>query len=484
VRSISQRAENDALLAPKHIHLTFVDTPVEQAVADFAKQTGYTIRLVGDTKKLARRKVTLETGETIFWKAFDQFCEKADLVEASPTAVYPRVPQHLPMQPAPPLRRGAAIKVKGALQVAAVNVQLVAPPAAAPVPAMPLLPATSMIMRPAFGFGNLQLLVEDGKPDKVPTSYFRAVRVRLAPPRLLGNQQPAAEGEVVVTLEVTPEPRIQWRNVINVRLDTAVDEKGQTLALVSDQPGMLNGGGIMVAPGIVRPHIRRPNWVMMNGRLLPLRLKAGDKSSKTLKQLKGTINANVQTEVKTLMTVDDLLNATNKIVKNDAGTLRVVEIKDNKDGAYVLRVEMTRSNEVIAGVPASATGLPGAIRPRPVGQPVAPVPPPRLGGVKGGPMIPARAEMRNYIGLTVLDAKGHALPLSPTSINTMVAASGQWTQQLTMTLKPGDGDGKPAKLTFSGSRIVAVAVPFDLTNVRLPGSGQELTSTEAAHGGK
>ena len=81
VQKIAKRAEMENLLAPKRLRLTYKDTPVEQAVADFARRSGYNIVLAGDRSKLAERTVTLDTGETTFWEAFDQFCAAAKLME-------------------------------------------------------------------------------------------------------------------------------------------------------------------------------------------------------------------------------------------------------------------------------------------------------------------------------------------------------------------------------------------------------------------
>jgi hypothetical protein len=70
-------------LAPKKVNLKLKDVSVVDAVAELSKQSGYPIQVGGDKAKLAGRKVTLETGETSFWEAFDQLCHKAGLVEAA-----------------------------------------------------------------------------------------------------------------------------------------------------------------------------------------------------------------------------------------------------------------------------------------------------------------------------------------------------------------------------------------------------------------
>src|SRR5207249_2040254 len=43
--------------------------------------SGYAIVIEGDRVPLAKRMVTLETGEVTFWEAFDQLCRAANLSE-------------------------------------------------------------------------------------------------------------------------------------------------------------------------------------------------------------------------------------------------------------------------------------------------------------------------------------------------------------------------------------------------------------------
>src|SRR5436190_972947 len=62
------------------------------ALADFSKKTGYSMALLDPENKLKDRKVTLEVAETTFWQAFDQFCEKAGLVEADANEAQQFVP--------------------------------------------------------------------------------------------------------------------------------------------------------------------------------------------------------------------------------------------------------------------------------------------------------------------------------------------------------------------------------------------------------
>src|SRR5262249_37599004 len=82
IAKIEQKAEQAALLAPTRVHLVCKNMPVADAVALLAKKSKYTIQIDGISKaKLAKRKVTLDTGDVTFWEALDKLCAKAGLVE-------------------------------------------------------------------------------------------------------------------------------------------------------------------------------------------------------------------------------------------------------------------------------------------------------------------------------------------------------------------------------------------------------------------
>src|SRR5262249_17870915 len=83
VAKFEKHALASKVLAAKRVHLKYKDTPLPEAIKDIQKQTGYNIALHDPEGKLKERKVTLDTGMTTFWQAFDQFCEKVGLVEAT-----------------------------------------------------------------------------------------------------------------------------------------------------------------------------------------------------------------------------------------------------------------------------------------------------------------------------------------------------------------------------------------------------------------
>ncbi len=128
---LEQKALTERALGGKKVRLKFKDTPVIDAVDELVRQSGYNIQIQGEVAALAKRKVTFDTGDTTFWPAFDQLCQKAGLVEipgqvqaaqADPFFQDPRVnPRRMPgrqfqLRPAPrPQDRNR--KVPGQLKI-------------------------------------------------------------------------------------------------------------------------------------------------------------------------------------------------------------------------------------------------------------------------------------------------------------------------------------------------------------------------------
>lgn len=82
IARIDRRLQTEQLLKPTLVHLVCQDAPVKEAVAQLAKKSGYKIALSGDAARYRDRRVTLDTGETTFWRALDRLCESANLYEA------------------------------------------------------------------------------------------------------------------------------------------------------------------------------------------------------------------------------------------------------------------------------------------------------------------------------------------------------------------------------------------------------------------
>src|SRR5262249_29547375 len=140
-----------------------------------------------------------------------------------------------------------------------------------------------------------------------------------------------SEGVLVLPLQITPEPRLAWRKLVEVRLDKALDDNDQALARGS---AVISSGS---ADEGVRAVITSPNLHQHT----PLALKKGDKESRSLKELSGTVVAEVFAESQPLIVAGNILEAGGKTFTGaDKGELKVNKVEKAADGTLTLRFEM------------------------------------------------------------------------------------------------------------------------------------------------
>jgi hypothetical protein len=475
--NIERQAESARVLAPKRVHLVYKDTPLDEAVADFQQKSGYTIALHDPDGKLKERKITLDTGEASFWHAFALFCEKAELTEAS-------MEDQMRMPPAP----GGA------------------PPAVQPVL---IRPGKVVVPGMAGMFGrNGQLILKDGKSKPLPTDDHSAARIRAVGKSDQGGNVP--ESEIILGLEISLEPKLQWQIFQAIHIDKAVDDQGQKLSQVIPQvegaPGIAGnpafaapprGGANMQMQMQMQMQMRRMSRQRMGwgglSQQVPIQLKKGAKAAKSLKELQGVLTAQVLTEARPILTADNLDKAAGKTFKGDqGGSIKIVDVKAEENQTTVqLEFEQPPYDKV---VPAQANVIPAGVRvgaPPGLRKPVLPAAPaakpPQPPAVKLPVMQPAplplgrgapgglpRQLVDSFSGLVVQDDKGETLLLDTSRLNLSVSfvqqGNGPPKQTLTWTLVcPHDKErGKPAKIVYLGRKSVSVEVPFVLKDVPLP----------------
>jgi hypothetical protein len=521
IDKIERTAEAAALLAPTKVHLVCKDTPVTDAVAKLAKLSKYDIKIDDkDKEKLAKRKITLDTGKVSFWEAFDMLCNKGKLVEApfagrriggGPIRIQPAPggkPVPIRIQPAPAPQPANPAPAAPAKQVAVQNVQVQVQvaQAGAPVPApQPAPGARPPVIRPGVPFNPDQIVLSDGKPEDLPTCYSGAFRIRLklnpfnmgaigpppggngAPPAKEAKQ--AAQKMLMVLLEVKAEPKVKgWYIGGSPTLESAVDDKGQKLKTFTPQVprGVPIGGpvkGGVPAPAVqplppaggaggMRAMPVMPGFGGVNQQMAFMQLNLGAKEAKKLKEFKCKLPIRTTSAAEALITVDNILKAPGKTIKGaKGGSIKVIEADKDDDGNYKIRFELDRPPGVMGGIGYGfggggfGIGVPG-------GGPI------RIqggngvqiqiqvgggpGGAVGGKVI-AGGAFPNYTGLSLVDAKGKQFQLTG-----MSAKAGQGEKEMTLTFKPVAGQGKPAKFIFTGQRSISVDVPVSFKNVKLP----------------
>jgi hypothetical protein len=288
VAKIEQRAENAKLIAPTYVELNLKETPIEEAVAQLAKQSAYQIIIAGDKSKMADRRVTLETGKVPFWKALGLLCEKADLVESdgivnptlpfqpvppngqpvpvpfqiqpiqiqpiqiqiqpapakpidvkpmkiekpAPPAQKPLPPEGFSVQVAPPVKEVPApvpaVKVQPAVQIAQPAIQIAQPA----IQLQPAQPIRRPIIRPQPqpGYNGQMIVLTDGKGKSLPSHVEGAIRIRaITNTNIAANYGPVPEGEIGLLLEAKAEPKMQVQQIVGVKIDKAVDNFDQQL---------------------------------------------------------------------------------------------------------------------------------------------------------------------------------------------------------------------------------------------------------------
>jgi hypothetical protein len=516
VKKMQEKIDLANLLAPKKVRLNLKDTPVLDAVADLARQSGYSVELLGDRAALAGRKITLDTGETSFWEALDRLCEKAGLVETSTPYARP-VPQPtiriqpLPVQPvqpgvkpapkpappAPPRQRKGAGQLRIEVKVEAVQL---AAPAQGPVQAQPaqpqgapaqavqppqhlqppvqIQPAPLLQIQPGGlrrptpirPYNPSQITLTEGKRQDTPTCYSGAVRVRVASAVPQQYQAiPAASpraGEALILLEVAAEPRLQNFQLLgSAQIDKALDDQGQKLSMpMEPMPG--EGGGVVGPGGVaIGRTVYNYNPYNAQNRIAYVRLKLGEKQAKTLKELSGHLSAQMLSPPQALITVTDVLkSAGQKFTGKGGGAIEMLSVEKQADGSYKVRFRLENPPSFIAAP------FQGPVAPLNA-QPVPPAP------VQGGNLqlrvAPGGRVMQPYYnthGLpTLTDARGRSYQLTqPPQRIGHLNAGGTLTLEVTMDFRAHDGQDAPARLVLHGQRNTSVQVPFTLRDVTLP----------------
>jgi hypothetical protein len=495
---LEHKAEQAAILAPTKVHLVYKDTPLAEAVADFAKKAGATIELLDPEGALKDRKVTLDTGETTFWSALEQFCQKAGVKEAGPERLW-RAPIGAPVPPIgpvppvppPPAPLPAIKPIKKPVPAPDEDGGLAAKPAPAAAPLPPAKPVpvplraavAAPMIRASVNFMTFQsgrILLVDGKEPPVSTDAATAFRVQAFPHA--GPAGAPLPGDIQLLLQVTPEPRLRLMGVESVRVSKAVDDAGQSLEHVA--PDAPPAGGFAV-PGVVRPHFRIAG---MGFGSIFVGLKKGDKESKSVEALSGTVTAHVALDARPFVTVENILKASGKTVKGDAGgSIKVNAIEEEKE-QVTISIALEQPKDVMAENNPYPTGAGGVIRPlvpkalpRAIPAPVPPpVPLPGLAGALIPPAIAAPPPLAPPVmmggaialgvatgpfnGLTLQDAKGNVLPVTIQVKFNGVPGSAMDFQ---IVFRPEKGLGEPAKLVYTGRKVAVAEVPFTLKGVKL-----------------
>src|SRR5262249_55939457 len=151
------------------------------------------------------------------------------------------------------------------------------------------------------------------------------------------------EVEILLALEIAPEPALRWQQTVAVHVSKATDDQGQNLEQVvadSPAPARPGGGGLGGGFGGRLPRLGPGPGVMRGGSepdagvgVSRIRLKPGAQAATSLKEISGTITARVRGEGRPVITVADVLKSAGKTFKGaDSGSIKVNEVSKEESG--------------------------------------------------------------------------------------------------------------------------------------------------------
>jgi hypothetical protein len=404
VRQIEQRMATAQFLAPQRVRLHYQGTPLAEAIEDFSRRTGLPIKVQMDKNAPADRPLTLNTGEVPFWEALEQFCGAGNLMEKKPAS-----------------ERSPGVVVSST-EVIIVNGNI--------------RPMASNILHGDITEKPESLVLTAGKARPLPTHYAGALRIQALPPEAAANP----DKEVMVTLEITVEPRLKWQKPLGLRIQEARDEHGQSLA---HRPKPLSApvvNGAMIVNGV--PYTPDSTAAV---RQVPVRLQAGEKPSKVLKELSGTLTGLVQSDIEALVTVDRVLQASGQQVRGAGGSsVKVLTVSRQDDGQIKLGVQVESPPRGLNDG-SSLTG--NTIM------------------IVNGRRVGVEDESLRAANFALLDNKGR--PFEVVRAENTGRRAGL-AQELELIYQPTAEQTEPARFVYRGRRSVVVEVPFRLEDVPLP----------------
>src|SRR5262249_36827930 len=154
------------------------------------------------------------------------------------------------------------------------------------------------------------LTLQDGKPNTLPTYHAGAIRIRALPPGFPKNAPKitSRQDELVLNIEITPEPRLCWHGLKGLRLEKVVDDQGQEIAppmpyIAEDSQTINEGFG-----GITRYY----GGNVDNGsgsKFVSMRVQKPKGKAKLFKQIEGKLAAEILSPLEPLISVNNVLEA-------------------------------------------------------------------------------------------------------------------------------------------------------------------------------
>jgi hypothetical protein len=292
------------LLAPTTLTLKFTDTPLDQAVAEFAKQTGFRVLYDPAPGADVRRKVTVDTSSLPYWEAVQAFYRAAGLTEKDGTP------------PTPPANRVGTTPQQRLIR-------------------------TGLAPR-SIAQQTMTWLTEGD--TMLPAVRDRAIRVRALPGDFAGNKYDDIKGEVTIHLDVDPAPGLNLQEIVGIEIRRAVAEDGRLLAAAHPE--------LEPAPALDYAFTGRAQLMLIEDGMyqspvpdkqVPIVLKTAGLRPRALGELSGVLVARVLAPPEPLVTVEKLLDAKGQTAAVDGYSLTVLSVEERPGNRLAVRAKLTTS---------------------------------------------------------------------------------------------------------------------------------------------
>jgi hypothetical protein len=418
VEKIEKRILSARLLEPKKIHLVYRDVPLSQAIDDFAKKSGYGIKYQRNINA-ANRTLNLDTGELPFWDAWELFCRKADVMDRSLSS---NNASKLRMPELDRLREQELRRFILEEQMLGINGNYPVPPSA--------------------------LSLVDGKAPVLPLCRSGAVRIQALSPDLSFLRIPVKDDEFQLVLEITPEPKLAWKKVIDVRIEQAIDDMDHQLIFVPEALQSTSDYEVELRTRwLVNGKTSDQELIADSLRQYALRFKSGKSKPVRIKELKGTVAAQVDTPPEDLVSIDNIFQALGKTIKGKDGLMvTLTQLETDQSGSVRVQLELQTPPPPGADRVIMGRGVRRA----------------RLGG--------AFIETSGWAGpgnISFLDSRGKTISLNRTSSHSIWKGN-EVVQIYSASFQQPKGGGEFVKFVYSGQRTVVIDVPFVLKDVPVP----------------
>lgn len=437
-QAIERRELSARLLAPRKVRFDFHDSSLDSALGTVSDKIG--LHLSKDPG-VASAPIDLQTGEIPLWEALDQFCQKAGLIDVTQERLRR-------MQ----FARDAA---EQAVNLARAFPGQVQPPG----------------IRQAYSTraaDNPSRLILTGRPDyPIATSYAGAVRMRIMEPARRSG------GEIRLSVDVSVEPGISWRQILDLRVDRAIDNRDRRLM----QPLVGEAAGAdpeVVARVFMNDMAAMGRYASGDEANLVIRLK-DEKNAERLKDLSGTLVAQLVAPMQEYVRVDGVQKQTGKTFRSGRGeSIEISSVEVQQGDRVRLRLAIREPNSsFLVSRNGRVIALNGQLGNRIVVQGnvvVAQGP-----GARSG-TYPQSIDLRFF---DKDDRQIYAESLS----ESIRIVDGEVFREFEFLVPPGKGQSPLDHLSWYGRRIETVDVPFRFSDIPLPprsatpsGAGRPLPS--------